>query len=246
MLVSSILKYVTPPGHVRVQILTSSLSRVFYWLTARFEISLLIQAVIMILMQILLLNYSLKYRNSSTSSSGAQRDLNKPFATSQDSGSREGRPFHFWQWRSARPYWMFMAYYTITLVILQLLLGWSPWFSALQGYFALGIEATLPLPQVLANERAQSVKGFRLSVLVNWLLGDVMKMTYFFMALSPIPWAFKLCGLLQSVCDTYLGVQYWRFGPGRSGSPVQDGVTRGSGALEPGDKWKSSKDPRFQ
>ena len=195
-------------------------------------------------MQIVLLSFSLKYRSHPTSNSGAQRDLNKPFAAAQESDSMGARPYNFWRWRSIRPYWIFVVYYTVTLMALQLLLGRSPWYSTLQGYFALGVEATLPLPQVLANEKAQSCKGFRLSVIVNWLLGDVMKMMYFFMAQSPIPWAFKLCGFFQSGCDAYLGVQYWKFGAGNSGSSIQDGLPKQS-EVESGDKWKPVQDLRY-
>ncbi|KAL9063066.1 MAG: hypothetical protein Q9157_008443 [Trypethelium eluteriae] len=232
---------------VAYSIFTHQLStpRGFYWLSARFEISLLIQAMIMIVVQMLLLDSSLKYRNFSSSGSGAQRDLNKPFAGTQELDSRWARPYNFWQWRSARPYWTFVAYYTITLMALQLLMGWSSWFSAMQGYIALSVEATLPLPQILANERAQSCKGFRLSVLANWLLGDAMKMTYFFLAASPIPWAFKICGLFQSACDAYLGIQYWRYGAGKIGDPIQDTMVREE-SVELSDKWKPAKDLRYQ
>jgi solute carrier family 66, member 2 len=215
--------------------------RIFYWLTSRFELALLIQAVVMIGMHVLLLTFSLRFRNFGTST---QRDPNTPFAGTEE---KQTRPYNFWQWTSARPYWMTLAYYTAGLVVLQILLGWSSWYSALQGYVALGVEATLPLPQVIANERAKSVKGFRLSVLVNWVLGDIMKMTYFFMAESPIPWAFKFCGLFQSACDAYLGVQYWKFqeGKDRSGPSLEDGVASKDG-MELDTRWKPAKDPRHQ
>ncbi|KAI9685052.1 MAG: hypothetical protein M1822_005444 [Bathelium mastoideum] len=225
--------------------LVASILKIFYWLTARFETSLLIQAAIMIVVQVLLLNVSLQYRNFSTSNSGAQRDLHKPFASAQDTDPSLGRPYNFWRWRSMRPYWISVAYYIVALVALQLLLGWSSWFSVLQGYIALGVEATLPLPQVLANEKARSCKGFRLSVLVNWLLGDAMKMMYFFLAPSPIPWAFKLCGLFQSACDAYLGVQYWKFEAGKSGVTLQGGVAKEDSA-ELSEKWIPAKDPRYR
>ena len=140
--------------------------------------------------------------------------LNQPFAGSREGDTHVKRPWNFWQWRPARPYWSFLAYYSLGLVVLQVLFGQNPSFTALQGYVALGIEATLPLPQILSNQRNRSCKGFRLSVLANWLLGDVMKMSFFFLADSSIPWSFKMCGLFQAACDSYLGVQYWMFGEG--------------------------------
>lgn len=145
---------------------------------------------------------------------GAQHSLNQPFAGAQEGNSYVTRPYNFWQWRSRRPYWNFLAYYTVTLAALQYLAGPYSFYTALQGYVALSVEATLPIPQILENQRAQSCKGFRLSVLVNWLIGDVFKMSYFFLSEGGIPWAFKLCGLFQAACDCYLGVQYWMYGEG--------------------------------
>lgn len=95
-------------------------------------------------------------------------------------------------------------------------------YSAFIGYLGLAIEATLPLPQILVNRRTKSCKGFRLSVLVNWLAGDFMKLLWFFTASSEIPWPFKLCGMFQACCDSFLGVQYLMYGDG-SGVPSHAG-----------------------
>lgn len=76
------------------------------------------------------------------------------------------------------------------------------------------VEATLPLPQIISNERTRTCKGFRVSVLASWLAGDAMKMFWFFSATTEIPFAFKLCGIFQACCDMYLGYQYWTYGSG--------------------------------
>jgi solute carrier family 66, member 2 len=104
--------------------------------------------------------------------------------------------------------------FTISLAFLQLILGSIPLYIAMIGYLALSVEAILPIPQIISNHRARSCKGFRFSVLFSWILGDCMKMTFFFLADSSIPWAFKMCGIFQFACDLYLGVQYWQFGGG--------------------------------
>ena len=157
----------------------------------------------MIVMQTLLLHVALANRSYDTST---------PFAAPKDGVfGFSKRPCDFWQWKSERPYWSFLAYFTVALVALQYIFGaWQLYISTI-GYLALTIEATLPLPQILSNHRNSSCKGFRLSVLINWLVGDVMKLSFFFLSDSTIPWAFKLCGLFQFGCDMYLGVQYLQF-----------------------------------
>lgn len=152
------------------------------------------------------------------------------------------RPYQFWQWPNARPYvgrslnhgrlvanptraacryYRFFLYLSLSLLIVHVCLrpiSSSTVYIALLGYAGLAIEATLPIPQIMKNHQARSCKGFRLSVIANWLLGDLMKMSYFFLSTEVIPWAFKLCGIFQMACDLYLGLQFHLYGDG-SGVP---------------------------
>lgn len=119
-----------------------------------------------------------------------------------------------------RRYWQFLLYLFITLMACELILapfGFAyDFYSSTIGYLGLAIEATLPIPQILANNRMRSCKGFRFSVLVSWIAGDAMKMLWFFTATTEIPWAFKFCGMFQACCDSFLGVQYFMYGTGES------------------------------
>lgn len=208
--------------------LTASILKIFYWPGARYDAALLIQAVVMVGVQVVLLKVALDNRPS-------QKDAG-PFQ-----GLGGARPYKFWRWRSQRPYvshhvlqmgpesgrgrlladrsctryWEYLALLTLALLAFQTFLqpGPSSSYTQLIGYMGLATEAILPIPQILANHRAQSCKGFRVSVLANWLLGDAMKMGFFFLAEEgKIPWAFKLCGIFQAACDVGLGIQYWMFG----------------------------------
>jgi len=183
--------------------------RIFYWQGERYDISLLIQAMIMIVIHTTLLHVALVNRPSD-----AMPINHKPFEAASNESTSSPRPYSFWQWRSRKPYWQFLGYYVGTLVVLQLIFGVTPSFVKLQGMVALSIEALLPIPQILANQRNKSCKGFRISLLINWLFGDALKMMFFFMAKSDIPLAFKLCGTFQAMCDCYLGIQYYMFGNG--------------------------------
>lgn len=167
----------------------------------------------MIVMQCLLLNVALLHRPSA-SQDAVQHN---PFA--QTSELEIPRPHNFWRWRTSRPYWLFLGYLSLGLLVLQMLFGHSVTYAGLLGAIALGIEAILPIPQILANHRRRGCKGFRISVLANWLIGDAFKMV-FFMAkgADEVPWAFKICGLFQAACDIYLGVQFYNFGDGEAGS----------------------------
>jgi solute carrier family 66, member 2 len=193
-------------------VLTFSPNRIFYWFGAHFDTALLIQAVIMIIMQCLLLQVALTHRPLSPIA-------HQPFS-SNSADLEIPRPYNFWRWGTARPFWTFIIYFTVSLFVLQMLLSSSEAYTSLLGAVALAVEATLPIPQILANHQRRCCKGFRLSVLVNWLVGDAFKMVFFFAkGAHDVPWAFKLCGVFQASCDVFLGVQYFMFG---DGEPILD------------------------
>ncbi|KAK3325543.1 hypothetical protein B0H66DRAFT_548621 [Apodospora peruviana] len=197
--------------------LVASLLRIFYYPGARFDTALLIQSFVMVFIQVILLKVALDHRPPPASKGG---DAAVPFARANDGFFEMPRPYSFWQWRSPKPYWQFLLSLLIALTICELVLApvrsLYPAYSALIGYIGLSIEATLPLPQIFTNARSHSCKGFRVSVLASWLLGDGMKMFWFFTSTTQIPWAFKLCGIFQACCDSFLGVQYLMYGDGET------------------------------
>ncbi|KAK2748497.1 hypothetical protein FQN57_000630 [Myotisia sp. PD_48] len=170
----------------------------------------------MIFVQGILLKIALDNRPPPSSKNGIEHI---PFS-SHGSGAHSGgyaRPYGFWQWRTTRPYWTFLAYLSIGLFVIQVFLtpiSRSQAYIDLLGYGGLSVEAFLPIPQIISNQRHRSCKGFRPSVLVSWLMGDALKMVYFFFSGGTIPWAFRVCAIVQCCCDCYLGIQYWKFEDG--------------------------------
>ena len=186
----------------------------------------------MIGVQIVLLKVALDNRPSPGAKSGIEH---APFSNLDEGGF--SRPYEFWQWKNAKPcvslmavadpahdnstnsryvlrYWMFLAYFFGALFFIQVFLppiSATETYTNLIGYVGLAVEATLPLPQIIANHRSRSCKGFRLSVIAAWILGDTMKMSYFLFSGQVVPWAFRVCAMFQCVCDFYLGFQYWMY-----------------------------------
>jgi len=197
--------------------LVASILKVFYWFGAFYSNSLLLQACLMIVVQAILLKVALDNRPPIGAKNGLEH---MPFSNHAGDGTLQTllsgrRPYDFWRWTNARPYYQFLAYMTSSLLAVHVLLPFisgSPAYIALLGYAGLAVEAILPLPQIVKNHNARSCKGFRLSVIANWLAGDVMKMSYFFLSSEIIPWPFRLCGMFQACCDSYLGLQFYMYG----------------------------------
>ncbi|KAL2119279.1 hypothetical protein VTJ04DRAFT_6239 [Mycothermus thermophilus] len=206
--------------------LVASFMRIFYYPGAKYDRALLIQSFVMVGMQLILLKIGLDHRPPPYAKGG---DAATPFSRVHETR----RPFNFWQWRSPKPYWQFLLALFISLCLCEFLLAPLPWiyssYSPLIGFIGLGVEAVLPIPQILANHRSQSCKGFRVSVLASWLIGDAMKMFWFFTSKTTIPLAFKLCGTFQAFCDAYLGIQYAMYGDKETGAAAK-GHGHGHGA----------------
>lgn len=189
--------------------LLASILKVYYWFGSRFSTSLLVQALLMILVHLLCLHVALTHRPAPS---------HLPFQTHNQPYKR---PYDFWQWRQPRPYWGFLTYFTLGLLVLHLFVGQTRLFipyTDVLGAVALSIEATLPLPQLYANYTRRGCRGFRPSVIVNWVIGDTFKMWFFFASSSgEVPWAFKACGVFQASCDLGLALQYLMWGDGPEG-----------------------------
>lgn len=81
-------------------------------------------------------------------------------------------------------------------------------FVQILGYVALGLESTLPIPQLISNTKLRTLYGFRMTTLVGWVGGDSYKTIYFFMQGSPLQ--FKVCAIFQLSIDfVIVGQRLW-------------------------------------
>ncbi|PWN26755.1 hypothetical protein BDZ90DRAFT_205437, partial [Jaminaea rosea] len=169
-------------------VLLSNIARLVWWFHERYELVLVVQSCLMVVAQIALLSLVLRFQPGSYASSALRAD-----------GSSSGRPFGFWTWTSLESYIVFLVCYTLFLLALQITIGRvSSMYNALLGLYALGLESTLPLPQLIANQKRRSLAGFRLSVLAGWSLGDLFKVVYFLFLKPGSPFQF-LAGALFSL-----------------------------------------------
>ncbi|KAK4051249.1 emp24p/erv25p- protein [Microbotryomycetes sp. JL201] len=179
-------------------LVTANLSRVVYWWAARFETALLVQSsllntvyysnpptVLMIAFQLALLRQCVKFGSAEAFSST--------------------RPFRLWQWPDFGTYIEYCAAVIVGHLLFFVPLHGFPVYVTALGFFALGLEATLPVPQLLTNYERKSTAGFRLSVLASWVGGDAFKFVYFLIKDSPI--AFRVCAAFQLGVDLAICAQ---------------------------------------
>ncbi|KAJ3481159.1 hypothetical protein NLI96_g7848 [Meripilus lineatus] len=129
---------------------------------------------------------------------------------SPESLGASSRPLSFWQWQTYTQYIEFLAGFIICQAILFLVFGRFDLYVNALGFVALGMESTLPIPQLISNYKQKSLYGFRLSTLLGWVGGDSFKTVYFFLQDSPLP--FKVCAIFQLSIDFAIVIQRFYYG----------------------------------
>ncbi|OAX41369.1 hypothetical protein K503DRAFT_506415 [Rhizopogon vinicolor AM-OR11-026] len=143
-------------------LLIANITRCFFWLGNRFELALLIQSLLMIVAQLALLYICVRYR---------------PRVSPENFGASP-RPLSFWQWHAYAQYIEFLAGFILCSAILFLIFGRSELYITILGFVALGLESTLPIPQLISNYKQRSLYGFRASTLLGWVGGDSFNSRY--------------------------------------------------------------------
>lgn len=75
----------------------------------------------------------------------------------------------FWDWDHFFDYVNCLLVFTSIVGILYIFLHDYSWFIEALGFLSLGIESTLPVPQLLTNFKHKSVDGFSLLILASWV-----------------------------------------------------------------------------
>ncbi|EGW35017.1 uncharacterized protein SPAPADRAFT_58148 [Spathaspora passalidarum NRRL Y-27907] len=134
------------------------------------------------------------------------------------------RPGHFWQWKHEKPYWVFVVSFMGFFATCTLFLHSNTTYASTIGILGLFIESLLPLPQILLLNRLKSVENFKVILLLSWLGGDCIKISYLLYGTNDISIIFILAGLFQMSLDIYIATQYiqFKYGKHEQDIPLQD------------------------
>lgn len=158
-------------------LLFANSTRIIFWFGEHYQINLLIQSILLILTHLLLLYVCIRYSPP----------------------AYQSRYLDFWQWNKYYVYVLSLISYNCLLIGLYFILHRYHIFVNILGYLALGLEATLPIPQIIKNYQQKSLEGFKYTILLGWIAGDSFKVVYFILQSSPLP--FALCSIIQVTFD---------------------------------------------
>eukprot|EP00033_Pygsuia_biforma_P003384 GCRY01003707.1.p1 GENE.GCRY01003707.1~~GCRY01003707.1.p1 ORF type:complete len:224 (+),score=28.60 GCRY01003707.1:155-826(+) len=171
-------------------IILSGILRVEFWWGKRFGIDLLFQAIVLIGTMFILMKLIVSIKQKK----GGILFKGKRF--------RDFRIQDFWDWDDYDSYLEFILAFSIATGLPVLLFSENEFLIEFVGLLALGLEAALPVPQLIHIYRTRSTKGLSIALVLIWFGGDFFK-TYFF-HISEAPLQFVLCGGFQTLVDALI------------------------------------------
>ena len=180
-------------------LIMSFIIRIFFWVGKRFELTILLNAIFGIFVQLLLLRICLKY------------DLNI-HKNEKNIFKRIFNLKSFWNWPCFIDYLIFLIIISSFIALISFIIGYDnePYVFAL-GVLTSLIESFLDVPQIY--ELYISKDPFTISYLLvfGWICGDIFKVGYFFFRDTPIQ--LILCAIFQLTSDIILIGQifYYRY-----------------------------------
>ncbi|XP_076123739.1 solute carrier family 66 member 2 [Alosa pseudoharengus] len=177
-------------------LLIANILRIFFWIGKQFELTLLLQSLVMILtmLAMLYLCCSIQGTNRVTTKQHHISDLDLRY---------------FWSWTSFEDYLIFCFGFTLLCALITFLFLDSVLFVETLGSLAVLFEAMLGLPQLLQNFQNRSTRGMSVKMVLLWTAGDIFKTTYFVVNESPAQ--FWVCGSAQILIDVAILLQVFYY-----------------------------------
>ncbi|XP_066570084.1 solute carrier family 66 member 2 isoform X1 [Amia ocellicauda] len=178
-------------------LLVANILRVFFWIGKQFELTLLLQSLVMIGTMLAMLNLCCTVQTSNRVSTKQHHFTDLDIR-------------YFWSWSRFEDYLMFCFAFTVLCAFITFLLLDSALFVESLGLLSVLTEAMLGIPQLVQNFQNRSTRGMSVKMVLLWTVGDVFKTTYFVVNESPTQ--FWLCGATQICIDIAILLQVCYYG----------------------------------
>ena len=185
-------------------LLLANILRIYFWIGKPFEKSLLFQSIVVIISQIYLIHYYLKYQEK-------PRDINKipaekSILNHMISWKDIFLPSKFWNCDYEIDYYKFIFLFFSIMSIICAIIGRNLIkFYDVIGTISVGIETFIEIPQIKENCVTKNVKNLSMAMVLMWFIGDLFKTVYNLVNKSPVQMI--VGGLIQNFEDIILSTQ---------------------------------------
>jgi len=187
-----------------LMLLLANILRIYFWIGKPFEKSLLFQSIVVIISQIYLIHYYLKYQEKPKDKNEMPQE--KSILNHLISWRDIFTPSKIWNWDYEIDYYKFVFLFFSLMSIICAIIGKDMVkFYDVIGTISVGIETFIEIPQIKENCVTKNVKNLSGAMVLMWFIGDLFKTVYNIVNKSPIQMI--IGGLIQNCEDIILSTQ---------------------------------------
>ena len=181
-------------------LLIANILRIFFWFGKRFTLTLLFQAIVVVISQIYLMHVYLEY----------QEDLpiknDKSIIEYLTNWKETLNPKYIWDWADEIEYYKFIIFLFFIFSMMCSLAGFkNTKFFDIIGAISVSFETFIEIPQIKENCVTKNTKNLSMAMVFMWFLGDLFKTTYNIMYKSPMQMI--IGGIIMNCEDIVLSSQ---------------------------------------
>ena len=182
-------------------LLIANILRCIFWLGKRFNLTLLFQAMIVIISQIYLIHIYFQYQDELPFKVDT-----KPLCEYLLDWKETLNPYHIWNWSEEIEYYKFIFFFSCVMLIISSIMGYNNIkFFDIIGTISVSCETFIELPQIKENCVTKNTQNLSGTMVFMWFIGDLFKTGYNLVFKSPIQMI--IGGIIMNCEDIFLSLQ---------------------------------------